>query len=71
LAALLEQQTQTLPTEQPCPDCGRPCSVTHEPRELDSPGGTVVYREPVCKCPACRRAFFPSTPDAAPRRPSL
>jgi hypothetical protein len=67
LTALLEQQTQALPPQQPCPDCGQLCPVGHEPRPLVGHGGTVTYREPVCHCPACRRDFFPSAACLAPR----
>ena len=32
LATLVEQQAQVLGTEQPCPDCGRPCAVQRRTR---------------------------------------
>ena len=60
LATLLEQQAQALPPDHPCPGCGQLCPVTHEPRPLVGHGGTLIYREPLCHCPACRRDFFPS-----------
>ena len=70
LAALLEQQAQALPAETPCPGCGRPCSIHHEPRSLATAhGGSVCYREPAAHCPACRRDFFPSASGPAPGRP--
>ncbi len=70
LAALLEQQAQALPAEPPCPACGRPCPVHHEPRVLaGSHGAAVSYREPAAHCPACRRDFFPSASGPAPGRP--
>jgi hypothetical protein len=60
LAALLLQQANALGDAQPCPDCGRACPVTHEPRVLHLKGGQPIQqREPVCHCPACRRDFFP------------
>jgi hypothetical protein len=69
LAILLEQQAQALPAESPCPACGRPCPVAHEPRSLTAHGGALRYREPVAHCPACRRDFFPSASGLAPGRP--
>ena len=69
LATLLEQQAQTLAADYPCPDCGRRCPVGREPRSLVCRAGPITYREPVCHCPACRRDFFPSAADLAPRRP--
>jgi hypothetical protein len=59
LSTLLEQQAQTLPTEQPCPDCGYLCAVGHDDRPLSVPGGELTLHEPVCYCPDCRRDFFP------------
>jgi hypothetical protein len=69
LAALLHRQAQALPAEQPCPDCGRPCPVSREPRPLTCRDGTLTYHEPVGHCPACRRDFFPSAARPAPGRP--
>lgn len=66
LSELLDQQAQALPKEQPCPVCGRPCLVRHEPRTLQFRGTPVEYTEPKCHCPACRRDFFPSTRRSAP-----
>jgi hypothetical protein len=57
--ALLQRQTQSLGTEQPCPDCGRPCPVGSEDRPLFVKGGKINFHEPVCYCSACRRDFFP------------
>jgi hypothetical protein len=59
LGTLLEQQAQTLGTEQACPDCGSLCPVGHEDRPLAVIGGQLTIHEPVCHCPACRRDFFP------------
>ena|SRR5580704_427580 len=56
---LLQQQTQSLGTEQPCPDCGRLCPVGCEDRPLFVKGGKINFHEPVCYCPTCRRDFFP------------
>jgi hypothetical protein len=67
LAAALQQQSQALGEQQPCPTCGAPCPVRRQPRELATPGATVAHSEPVCHCPACRRDFFPPAAPAAPR----
>jgi hypothetical protein len=72
LAVLLEQQANALGGEQPCPDCGRACPVTREPRIVHVQGGQPVQqREPVCHCPACRRDFFPPPARAASGWPRL
>ena len=72
LAVLLQQQADTLGTEQPCPDCGRPCTVRTAERPLTfGGGGQLNQREPLCHCPDCRRDFFPPAAPAVPRRPRL
>ncbi len=73
LDALLEQQAQTLATEQPCPDCGRLCPVAYEDRPLTVQGGgrPLPLHEPVCHCPDCRRDFFPPTAHSASGQPRL
>ena len=71
LGTLLEQQAQTLGTEQPCPDCGRPCPVDYEDRPLAVQGGQLTLHEPVCHCPDCRRDFFPPADRVAPGQPRL
>jgi hypothetical protein len=71
LAVLLGQQADTLGSEQPCPDCGRPCTVRREDRPLTFQGGQLTQSEPLCHCPDCRRDFFPPTAPAASRRPRL
>jgi hypothetical protein len=71
LSVLLGQQADTLGSEQPCPDCGRPCTVRHEDRLLTFHGGQLTQREPLCHCPDCRRDFFPPTASAASGRPRL
>lgn len=71
LQALVEQQTQLLDEQEPCPDCGRLCEVRSEQRRLVVPRTTVTLDEPVCRCPDCRRDFFPSTPVAGPGQSHL
>jgi len=64
---VLKNQLQLLGDHQPCPQCARACAVETEPRAIQGRGGTIQYDEPVCRCPACRRDFFPSPPDLAAR----
>ena len=71
LAVLLGQQADTLGAEQPCPDCGRPCTVHRADRPLTFHGGQLTHSEPLGHCPDCRRDFFPPTAAAAPGRPRL
>jgi hypothetical protein len=72
IAALMQQQTQTLPAELPCPDCGRLCPVGREDRDLTIRAGqTLPLAEPVCHCPDCRRDFFPPPPALASGQPQL
>ena len=67
LAVLLNQQTQTLPAEVACPDCGHLCPVNHQSRPLTVRAGqTIPLDEPVCHCPDCRRDFFPPANHVAP-----
>ncbi len=68
LTALLDHQTQHAPTTVGCPDCGRDCPVTIEPRSLVGRAGAITYREPAAHCPDCRRDFFPPPDRAADRR---
>jgi hypothetical protein len=72
LDTLLEQQAQTLQSEEPCPDCGRRCPVGLEDRSLTVKGGSQVrHHEAVCHCPDCRRDFFPPAAHPAPGQPRL
>jgi len=64
---VLQKQSQRLGDRQPCPGCGQACRVDKKPRTVQVRGGTVGYDEPVCRCPACRRDFFPSPPEFAAR----
>jgi hypothetical protein len=62
---ILQAQFRLLGAEQPCPQCSRLCAVQKGPRTLSiRGGGAISYDEPVCHCPACRRDFFPFTPDS-------
>jgi len=65
LTTLVEQQAQSMPTEQACPECGYLCTVGHEDRTLKVKDGEITLNEPVCYCPDCRRDFFPPTARAA------
>jgi hypothetical protein len=54
------QQGQLLGQQQPCPQCGKLCTVDSAERPLRVKGGFMPLREPKCHCPTCRRDFFPS-----------
>lgn len=69
LTTLLEQQAQTLATEQPCPDCGRLCRLDYQDRTLTVQGSQITLHEPLCHCPDCRRDFFPSAARSASGQP--
>ena len=71
LVTLLEQQAQLLGTEQPCPDCGRLCTVRRAERPLSVRAGPLTQSEPLCHCPDCRRDFFPPPGRAASGQPRL
>lgn len=47
-------------SESACPQCGRDAPVEMSKRTVCSLDGPVEVLEPVAKCPACRRSFFPS-----------
>ncbi len=66
---LLEQQTQALGPEEPCPDCEQLCPVEREDRPLDVQGGQLTYHEPICHCLVCRRDFFPPPARATAGQP--
>ena len=63
----LQGQLRRLGDRQPCPGCERACPVVKAPRTIQVRHGTVRYDEPVCHCSACRRDFFPSSPEFAAR----
>ena len=68
---VLRSQLQLLGDHQACPQCARACGVETRPRTIQGRGGTIQYHEPVCHCPACRRDFFPASPELATRRARL
>lgn len=67
LRLLLEQQADKLPSEQPCPTCGKLCPTEPHTRQLTTQGATVQQVERIAHCPDCRRDFFPPA-DAAGTR---
>jgi hypothetical protein len=66
LQLLLERQAGALGAQQPCPDCGRLCTLRHQGRPLHVQGGQLQHSEPLGHCPDCRRDFFPPAAAAAP-----
>lgn len=71
LDTLLHQQVSTLPNQQPCPQCGQLCPVKAEDRTLSGPNSQVLYHEPICHCPVCRRDFFPPADPLEAGQPRL
>src|SRR5437899_1049752 len=65
------QQGQLLGAKQPCPQCGKLCTVGGAERPLRVKGGVVPLHEPKCYCPTCRRDFFPSASGAEAGRARL
>lgn len=63
----LKTQLKLLGDHQTCPKCSRACPVETVSRSIQTRGGTFEYNEPLCHCSACRRDFFPSTPQLAAR----
>jgi hypothetical protein len=59
LELLLQQQAGKLPSEQPCPTCGKFCPTQSRARPLTAQGATVEQVERIAHCPDCRRDFFP------------
>src|SRR4051812_11898388 len=68
-AGALEQatskQSPRLPAELPCPTCNRLCPTAPQSRPVVVKGGQFLHHQPVGRCPACRRDFFPSASSAA------
>jgi len=54
------------PVEADCPICGGPVrygsaeQAKRELREFQTRRGKVEYRRAACRCPRCRRIFFPA-----------
>jgi hypothetical protein len=65
------QQSEQLGEQQPCPTCGRLCTVMAEERPIHVKGGAFQLREPKGYCSTCRRAFFPSASAAEAGRAQL
>lgn len=60
LACLLEQQALSLPSQIPCPGCGKLCPLQRDERPLTlHTGQAITLPEPRAHCPDCRRDFFP------------
>lgn len=66
LQLLLQQQADKLPTEQPCPRCGKLCPTESRARPLTAQGATVEQVERIAHCPDCRRDFFPPADGPGP-----
>jgi hypothetical protein len=67
IETMSERQADELPESAACPGCGRSCHLAHRSRELQVRGGAAKITEPVARCSACRRDFFPSTSGAEDR----
>jgi len=65
------QQANRLDTHQPCPGCGQPCLVQHEPRSVTARTGPFEHNDPKCHCTGCRRDFFPSASSLEVGHPRL
>lgn len=48
----------------PCPECRTRCELTPRKRPVTTVDGDTELQELVGYCPCCRRAFFPTAPDA-------
>jgi uncharacterized protein with PIN domain len=68
---LLLQHRQKMPTEVPCPQCGKPARVSTKKRPLTTVEGAISYPEPACHCFTCRRDFFSGTSEAATERATV
>ena len=53
-------RAERLTEPQPCPTCQQRSPLVHRVRTLETVDGPIEFREPVCQCSACHRAFFPS-----------
>ncbi len=61
-AELTEQHASHFADAQPCPTCKEDCPPKESPHPLrmQTEDGDVTFHEPTCRCPTCRRDFFPS-----------
>jgi hypothetical protein len=61
-ARLAEQHAEHFAGEEPCPACNEKRPTEQSPHELplQTSDGEVTLHEPTCRCPTCRRDFFPS-----------
>ena len=66
LQLLLEQQADELPSEQPCPECGKLCPTKPHTRPLTAQGAEIVQAERIAHRPDCRRDFFPPADGTGP-----
>lgn len=65
--ALARQATRVAAEAPACPGCERQAAAkTAKERQLLTRFGPVEWSEQRAYCPACRRAFSPSTPAARP-----
>jgi len=72
ITTLLDKEAQTLAAEEPCPECGRCCSVNYHDRPLTIETGQVLkLHEPICHCPKCHRDFFPPPALSASGQPRV
>ena len=71
IEAATTQQSQQLGERQPCPQCGKLCTVTSAERPFHVKGAEIQLREPKCYCPTCRRDFFPSASRSETRHARL
>ena len=61
----LARHTSKVCENPQCPQCGSPGELVGEqPRELITSRGLVPVIEAKCRCPKCRRLFFPSDRNA-------
>lgn len=61
----LARHTSRVCENPQCPDCGSPGEhMGKQTRELITSRGLVPVTEAKCRCPKCRRLFFPSDGNA-------